>query len=129
MTKNLSASLSYERLILIFRNGQFQVGSCLGYGRWHKVDLKGSIYNLNLHFMAGKRNTRGEFSLGLRLMDNDGHYFYPDPPEEPVQSTNSQLSCFPNLSIGFRYQKPCGHLLFKSTIGIPFLQVSPGYQI
>jgi hypothetical protein len=42
MTKNISASLSYERLILISRNGQFQVGSSLGYGRWYTVDSKGS---------------------------------------------------------------------------------------
>ena len=128
MTKNISASLSYERLILISRNGQFQVGSSLGYGRWYTVDSKGSNYNLNLHFMVGMSNTRGEFTLGLRCKDNEGHYFYPEPPEEPVQSTNRQLSYFPNLSIGFRYQKPGGHLLIKSAIGIPFLQVSLGYQ-
>ncbi len=83
MTKNLSASLSYERLILISRNGQFQVGSSLGYGRWYSVDSKGSNYHLNLHFMAGMSNTRGEFTLGLRCMDNEGDYFYPEPPEEP----------------------------------------------
>ena len=94
MTKNLLASLSYERIILITGNGKFQLGSSLAYGRWFTVDSKGSHYNMNLHLLAGTSNARAELTLGLRCMDNEGHYFWPEPPEpseaherEPSEST------------------------------------------
>ncbi|MEN8227654.1 MAG: hypothetical protein ABFS38_05825 [Bacteroidota bacterium] len=128
MTKNLSASLNYERIILISNSGQFQMGSSLSYGRWFTVDSKGSNYGMNLHFIAGASSTHAELTLGLRCMDNEGHYFYPEPPEHQAESENNQLSFFPNVSIGFRYQKPGGRLLIRSAFGIPFLQVSLGYQ-
>ena len=129
MTKNLSTSLNYERIIFIAGSGSFQIGSSLSYGRWFTVDSKGSHYSMNLHLIAGVSDTRAELTMGLRCMDNAGHFFYPDPPPEgSAGSENNQLSFFPNVSIGFRYQKPGGRLLFRSAIGIPFLQISLGYQ-
>ena len=127
MTKNLSASLNYERLLLITDNGKYHLASSLAYGRWYTVDSKGSNYSMNLHFLAGENNTQAELSLGIRCMDNEGHYFYPEPPEESLEQEQNQLSFFPDISIGFRYQKPGGRLLFRSAIGIPFLQISLGY--
>lgn len=86
-------------------------------------------YSINLHLIAGVSNTHAELTMGLRCMDNGGHYFYPDPPPDgSVGSKNNQLSFFPNVSIGFRYQKTGGRLLIRSAIGIPFLQISLGYQ-
>ncbi len=55
-------------------------------------------------------------------------HFWPEPPEEPGDMDSNQLSFFPNVSIGLRYQKPGGRLLFRSAIGFPFLQLSLGYQ-
>lgn len=79
--------------------------------------------------MTGANNAHAEFTIGLRCMDNDGHYFYPEtPPGGAAESEKNQLSFFPNVSIGFRYQKPGGHLLLRTSFGIPFLQVSLGYQ-
>lgn len=128
MTKNLSASLNYERSMLISGSGQFQISSSLGYGRWYTVDSKGSNYNMNLHLIAGVGVPRVELTMGLRCIDNEGHYFYPEPPEGLAESVNNQLSFFPHITIGFRYQKPGGRLLLRAAMGIPFLQFSLGYQ-
>ena len=104
------------------------MGSSLGLGRWHTVDSEGSVYNLNFHLLAGTGSFRGELITGIRCMDKGGHYFYPEPPEMPAESEQEELSFFPNISVGFRYQNPGGHFLFKTAIGVPFLQVSLGYQ-
>ncbi|MEN8202620.1 MAG: hypothetical protein ABFS28_08500 [Bacteroidota bacterium] len=128
MTRNLSASLNYERLLLISKQGNIRISSSLGYGRWFTVDGKGSHYNMDFHFLAGSGTIMLEASTGLRCMDNEGHYFYIEPPEFSAGAESEQYSFFPNLNLGFRYQKPGGHLLFRTALGIPLLQISLGYQ-
>lgn len=97
MTKNLSPSINYERVLYSTDNQILRVNSSLGYGRWYTVDSKGSNYNLNLHLLAGSHGRLAEFTLGIRGMDNEGTISIRSPLKEgrnrrPAGYSSSQIS-------------------------------------
>jgi hypothetical protein len=97
----------------------------INYGRWFAVSAGGSNYTFTLHSITGLSKHHLEATLGLSVYFDAIDYKY----ELDFNSNVARKDFFlyiPQISIGYRYQKPGGVLIFRGGVGIPYVQCSIG---
>ena len=116
-------SVNYERLLLRFEdNSLVGLWGKAGLGEWAMFgDNGGGYQRLMVGLLTGK--SKGHFELnfgGARMYNQRGFENYwkiNDPQAEPVKSNYVQWD--PAGSLGYRFQKPEGGILFRTGLGYP----------
>jgi len=96
-----TANVNYERMVKELPKSYLSVKA--GFGGYASWNSSGQTYSLSLVHLAGKKNNHLESGAGLIYLHEKGW--------------ESQL--WPDLHIGYRYQKPDGELLFRTGLGFP----------
>jgi len=97
----LAGSLNYSR-IMTDPSKKFNLEFRGGFSRWIAWAAKGYGFTGTINLLYGKGSSHLELDLG------GGFLFEPQTSYEHL---------LPIINIGYRYQKPPGHFLFKITAG------------
>jgi hypothetical protein len=97
----------------------------MGYGRWMGITIGGSHYTFTMHSISGLKMHRFETTLGLAVYFDKVHYNR-EIEDNGAPQIRDYLLYIPQISLGYRYQKPAGKLMFRACAGIPYFQVSLG---
>ena len=103
-----------------------------GYGVWYNWEDSGNLFVIGLSALTGRKKSHAEFNIGFTTKY--------DPDSYDIGVNNAQLSGeqLPSKSeyrenqmagsIGYRFQKPGGHFIFRTGIGYPeSLYISLGF--
>lgn len=123
---------NYERIFLSNKRHSVQVLARIGIGKVHMKTIGLGIgffavlyaweeeydlmsYFANVGILAGRRSSHLDACVGIAYLDGTRTVIYRSIPEEVMghQEVN------PLLSLGYRYQKPGGHFLFRVGAGWP----------
>ena len=123
----LASTINYERTLVSTDLGIMRfLNARINYGRWFAVSAGGSNYTFTLHSITGLSKHHLEATLGLSVYYDAIDYEYELDFNNNAEKTDFLLY-IPQISIGYRYQKPGGILIFRGGVGIPFIQCSIGF--
>ena len=122
----LASTISYERNLVStdLRIMRF-LNARIAYGRWFAIYAGGSNYTFTLHSVTGLNKHHLEATLGLSVYFDAIDYKYELDYNSNAEKTDFLLY-IPQISLGYRYQKPGGKLVFRGCVGIPYVQCSIG---
>ena len=117
----LGTTLNYERNLFtpnikIIQSLNAQIGA----GLFKMSSAGGFYYNFALHFISCLNKHHIETTLGLTVNYDYEDYKYSNRP------LNEFVHKLPQISLGYRYQKPGGKFIFRTCVGIPYVQCSVG---
>lgn len=123
----VASTINYERNIFspdlkLLRH----VHARIGYGRWFAISTGGSNYTLAIHLITGLNKHHLEGVLGLSAHFDKIDYQY-ELNRNGDANAKEYLLYLPQISIGYRFQRPGGILIFRICAGIPYLQCSIGF--
>jgi hypothetical protein len=122
----VGANLSYERNLF---NPDITfirfINARVSYGWWLSIAAGGSNYAFTLHSISGLNNHHIEGVLGLSIYVDCKGYNRELCKNDDV-SIKKYILPLPQVGLGYRYQKPDGHIIFRTCVGIPFVQCSFG---
>ncbi|MFK7950494.1 MAG: hypothetical protein AB8G11_23105 [Saprospiraceae bacterium] len=117
-------NINYERQLMTTNNRIFKTfGVRIGGGYWATWGQQGSHYIITPTFLSGTGNNHFESAIGATLLYDklsydigvsNAEYF-----NEPIPSHIQYMDIYPAGSLGYRYQKPDGWLMFRTGIGFP----------
>lgn len=119
-----SCSINYERMLVAFEKGTLV-------GLWSKVGVGvagvwssgGPYQSVTLGVLTGAKNNHFELNIGgARMVNNIGYEdaqrmsaYFAEPPPSKSDFVDFKVAG----TVGYRYQKPQGKLLFRCGIGFP----------
>lgn len=123
------ANINYERNILRVDNGFLSsLWVKAGGGVWFNWEDSGSQYSVSAIGLSGRKNNHFEYSLGVTGLYNgfsynlgNVDYIAGRRSTEPTKWEYTDI--WPIASLGYRYQKPNGHFVFRTGFVIP----QPGF--
>ena len=116
-------SVNYERLIVQFEdNSLIGLWGKAGVGGWAEYGNNGGDYQqLTVGLLTGKSSGHLELNFGGARMYNqqgfENYWMINDPQAKPVKSNYVRWN--PVGSLGYRFQKPDGGILFRTGLGYP----------
>ena len=116
-------SVNYERLVIQFEdNSLIGLWGKVGVGGWAEYGNNGGDYQqLTVGLLTGKRRGHLELNFGGARMYNqqgfENYWMINDPQAKPVKSNYVRWN--PVGSLGYRFQKPDGGILFRTGLGYP----------
>ena len=117
-------NINYERMIVGFDQGSVQgLWAKAGVGYWGVWSVGGPYQSLTLGILTGPKSSHFELNAGVARMVNQQGYdnaelINGDNPEQPPLRSD-YIDINPVGSMGYRYQKPGGHFLFRAGLGYP----------
>ena len=122
----LASTINYERnLVSTDLRIMRSLNARIAYGRWFAIYAGGSNYTFTLHSITGLNKHHLEATLGLSVYFDAIDYKYELDYNSNAEKTDFLLY-IPQISLGYRYQKPGGKLVFRGCVGIPYVQCSIG---
>ncbi|HPR31041.1 MAG TPA: hypothetical protein PLK12_03055 [Prolixibacteraceae bacterium] len=114
-----AVQVGYERTLFEGKYGSFAASAA--YGLWKDLYEDGDFFNLAGKYLLGKKSHHLELSVGAAMKIHYDQYY-------TGQNKFDHLSWLPDVSIGYRYKKPSGHLMLGAGVGFPSLvSVTMGY--
>ena len=131
-----TSNVNYERLLTTSDekiHGSYYLH--VGYGGFATWGVSGRTTDLSVKWLWGQRRSHFELGLGLvNFFDKEGYNIgvsnanYPSPGTSPEPSRFAYMFIVPAGTIGYRYQKPEGGLVFRTGIASPDgIYLSAGY--
>ena len=115
-----SASLNYERRVISSSNGKLHlfghVGAVTGFAFYDGTYVGGTF---GATLLTGEKNSHFELSAGVATGSNESL--------DTERVLNNIRIAYPDVSIGYRYQKPSGGLVFRAHAGTLGLGIGLGY--
>ncbi|MFP4094735.1 MAG: hypothetical protein ACLFUB_09630 [Cyclobacteriaceae bacterium] len=114
--------LNYERQVLSFQKESLAgLWAKAGIGGWGvRANAGGPYQHLSLGLMSGHDNSHFELNLGLGRIYNKTGFANHDQIWGPEPANKSRyVDFYPVGALGYRYQKPDGHFLFRCGLGYP----------
>ncbi len=119
--------VSYERMLFDIRKGILNsIWAKASWGGWGTWGEGGNFQRLGMSMLSGAGAGHIEINLGMvrrydRVGYDDASYIY-DPQNGRIPTSvekSDYVSFAPSGAIGFRFQQPGGHFLFRFGIGYP----------
>ncbi|WP_018478449.1 hypothetical protein [Pontibacter roseus] len=117
-------TFSYDRNVIEFDKGVLQgIWARAGAGGWASWTSGGPYQSVTVGVLTGRKSSHVEFHAGAARMFDRSAYddekdlrdYYADP--KPAKSEFTDIRAVGSL--GYRYQKPGGHFLFRVGAGFP----------
>jgi hypothetical protein len=106
---------NYERRVWKNKSKLIQTGYIRGSGgAWASWLSGGPQYGVGMTSLSGSKNSHLEMHLGVSMLV-DSYYEEEDGELAPPPSRY----LLPAAGVGYRYQKPGGHFLFRAGLAIP----------
>lgn len=104
----------------------------VGYGGWYNWEDSGPLFVIGLSGLTGVKKSHAEFNIGFTTSYDPDSYDIgvsnANYSGEPKPSKSEYRQNLPAASLGYRFQKPNGHFIFRTGIGYPeALYVSLGF--
>ncbi|WP_405384147.1 hypothetical protein [Maribacter sp. LLG6340-A2] len=119
-----TASANYERKLFSTDNkfyANYYLRACAGASASWGAD--GPYGSLSLQGVYGAKKSHLELGLGLSALFDKGNYdndiSYANYFNEPDPSRGDYTDWLPAVTIGYRYQRPMGGIVFRTGIGFP----------
>jgi hypothetical protein len=115
----MDANINYERMVIrLGRKKAISLFLRAGFGKWASWTSGGTggILGANLMFLTGSSHIEAGF--GAVALFNKEMYEM-DLKFEPPASIKENMIYSPCINIGYRYQKPGGHFIFRAGISYP----------
>lgn len=131
-----TTNVNYERL-LTTKDAKIYSSYYLhfGYGGFAAWGVSGRTTDISVQWLMGRKRSHLELGLGIvSFFDKKGYDIgvsnanYPYPHYAPEPPRSDYRFIWPAATIGYRYQKPGGGLVFRTGIASPDgLYLSAGY--
>jgi len=100
-----AVNINYERMVYHNQNWFFNsFYAKLGGGYFETWGYSGPNFNGGLTVLSGKKNSHLEIDGGIAVIIDDW---------------NGDVDVYPGGALGYRFQKPGGHFVFRTGIGYP----------
>ena len=126
-------ALEYQRKLLSGKDGLFSMYAGIGGGYLLLASSSGPVAGLKLNFLLGREKHHGELSAGGILFFDRANYKYEVsfmqslPEETPEVLRGDYLILVPSFTVGYRYHKPGGRLIFRAGFGYPIIMMYVGF--
>lgn len=115
-------SLNYESIDFLKNSDKHIAKFSVGAGRWSSDLWESNVgfqFNSNLIYLYGANSHHFEADLGLTYLFDNGL----------EKSKYAYISTIPNVFLGYRFQKPTKHFMFKIGAGwYELIQLGLGYS-
>jgi hypothetical protein len=106
-------NLNYERNLFLFRSSYSNIRT--GFGQMNNLQATGYVYNLTLVQVLGRQASHFEFNIGVKYIQ--------------VPANNGQSTFYPDLFIGYRFEKPDGNFIWRAGLsGLSLINVGAGLK-
>lgn len=106
-------NFNYERNLFIFPKSYSNIRT--GFGQMNNLQATGYVYNLTMVHVLGRQASHLEFNIGVKYIK--------------VPSKNDQSTFYPDLFLGYRFEKPNGRFIWRAGLsGLSIINVGAGLK-